>query len=290
MAIGKVNTGGGGSSGTLVVTGVAGDTITATKDGKTYSRTFNSASKAVFRGLATGTWALTMTNGSQTVTRNVTITADYSITMAYFTATITVTYPANSTCTCSDGTTTLTDTNTGTTEKTVIFTVPNTGNWVISCTDGTESTSETVSITVDGQTVTVELSYDTLLFYKGDSYDDVTGGWKNTTGAGNASGKIEGDYIVMYASTSSNANFTTNNLIDLSQFNTLEVTIAETGAVNDGRSTVRVLNSSGQAVASKTALTQGVHTIDISNLQYTYKIQFRVSDNLTYKVSKVRLI
>lgn len=169
MAIGKVNTGGGGSGGTLVVTGVAGDTITATKDGKTYSRTFNSAGKAVFRGLATGTWALTMTNGSQTVTRNVTITADYSLTMAYFTATITVTYPANSTCTCSDGVTTLTDSNTGETEKTVIFTVPNTGNWVISCTDGTESTSETVSITVDGQTVTVKLTY-----FDGTIYDAGT--------------------------------------------------------------------------------------------------------------------
>ena len=169
MAIGKVNTGGGGAGGTLVVTGVAGDTITATKDRKTYGRTFNSAGKAVFRGLATGIWALTMTNGSQTVTRNVTITADYSLTMAYFTATIAVTYPANSTCTCSDGTTTFTDSNTEETEKTVIFTVPNTGNWVISCTDGTESTSETVSITVDGQTAAVKLTY-----FDGTIYDAGT--------------------------------------------------------------------------------------------------------------------
>ena len=167
MAIGKVNTGGGGSGGTLVVTGVAGDTITATKDGKTYTRTFNSAGKAVFRGLATGIWALTMTNGSQTVTRNVTITADYSLTMAYFTATITVTYPANSTCTCSDGTTTLTDTNTGATEKTVIFTVSNTGNWVISCTDGTQTASKTVTISAEGQAESVTLTYELYLLQNG---------------------------------------------------------------------------------------------------------------------------
>lgn len=189
MAIGKVNTGGGGSGGTLVVTGVAGDTITATKDGKTYTRTFNSAGKAVFRGLATGIWALTMTNGSQTVTRNVTITADYSLTMAYFTATITVTYPANSTCTCSDGTTTLTDTNTGTTEKTVTFTVPNTGTWTVSCTNGTENASTTVSITADGQSATAKLAYDLVLYDSGDQYTDITGGW---TGVGYTSSGAEG--------------------------------------------------------------------------------------------------
>lgn len=108
MAIGRINTGGGGTGGTLVVTGVAGDTITATKGGKTYSRTFNSTGKAVFRGLATGIWALTMTNGTQTVTRNVTITADYSLTIAYFSATIAVTWPAGSTCTCENRNTVLT--------------------------------------------------------------------------------------------------------------------------------------------------------------------------------------
>ena len=228
MAIGKVNTGGGGSGGTLVVTGVAGDTITATKDGKTYSRTFNSAGKAVFRGLATGTWALTMTNGSQTVTRNVTITADYSLTMAYFTATITVTYPANSTCTCSDGTTTLTDANTGTSEKTVTFTVPNTGNWVISCTDGTESTSKTISITVDGQTVTVELSYNLKLFDNGDQCENVTGGWVN--GEYTYSNKlysvtISDEKIQLYGKEGGFSGCGTENLIDLSKYSKLIIDI-----------------------------------------------------------------
>lgn len=167
--------GGGGTGGTLVVTGIAGDTITATKDGKTYSRTFNSAGKAIFKGLSSGTWTVTMTNGSQTVTRNVTITADYSLTMAYFTATITVTYPANSTCTCSDGTTTLTDTNTGTSKKTVAFTVPNTGNWTVSCTDSTKTASKTVTISTDGQAVNVALAYNLLIVNGTDT--SVSGGW-----------------------------------------------------------------------------------------------------------------
>ena len=172
MAIGRVNTGGSGSGGTLVVTGVAGDTITATKDGKTYTRTFNSAGKAVFRGLATGIWALTMTNGSQTVTRNVTITADYSLTMAYFTATITVTYPAGSTCTCANGSTVLTAPDTS---GNYTFTVTNTGDWTVSCTDGTQTASKTVEITEEGQSKTTSLFYNIYLFYNGYNNTDLAG-------------------------------------------------------------------------------------------------------------------
>lgn len=170
MAIGKVNTGGGGSGGTLVVTGVAGDTITATKGGKTYSRTFNSTGKAVFRGLATGIWALTMTNGSQTVTRNVTITADYSLTMAYFTATITVTYPAGSTCTCTNGSTVLTAPDTS---GSYTFTVTNTGTWTVSCTDGTQTASATVTVSTEGESVNVALNYG-IIYDAGSLYAELT--------------------------------------------------------------------------------------------------------------------
>ena len=56
--VGRTNTGGGGSGGTLTVTGIAGHTVTATKDGKTYTRTFNSSGTAVFKGLSTGTWTV----------------------------------------------------------------------------------------------------------------------------------------------------------------------------------------------------------------------------------------
>lgn len=281
--------GGGGTGGTLVVTGIAGDTITATKDGKTHSRTFNSAGKAVFRGLATGTWALTMTNGSQTVTRNVTITADYSLTMAYFTATITVTYPANSTCTCSDGVTTLTDSNTGETEKTVIFTVPNTGTWTISCTNGTQTASKTVTISAEGEAVSVGLTYELLLFFDGNAYTDVTGGWGNTTVDSPASCNIEGAYLVMYAGYGGNAYCTTGNLIDLTNFNVLEATIAESGDVNNDRSYVCVLDPTDQKLAQTNALTKGVHIVDLSEITGDCRIRFGVHGNLTYKITKVRL-
>lgn len=180
MAIGRVNTGGGGSGGTLTVTGIAGHTVTATKDGKTYTRTFNSNGVAVFKGLSTGTWTLTMTGDGQTATRTVDVSADYAVTITYFSATISVTYPAGSTCTCTDGTTILTDTNTDTSAKTVTFTVLNTGTWTITVTDGDKRKDIAVEITTDGQSESVTLSYEFVLFDSGTT-DSSVGGWDTTT-------------------------------------------------------------------------------------------------------------
>ena len=172
MAIGRVNTGGGGSGGTLTVTGVAGHTVTATKGGKTYTRTFNSSGVAVFKGLATGTWTLTMTGDGQTATRTVDVTADYAVTITYFAATISVTYPANSTCvvTNSSSQTVASDTNTGSSTKTWTATVNATGTYTVAATatDGSgKSKSQSVSITTDGQSVSVTLSYNFVLFAAG---------------------------------------------------------------------------------------------------------------------------
>ena len=163
---------GGGSGATLVVTGVAGDTCTITKGTKTHTKTFGTDKKATFEGLATGTWTVKMTNGSKTSTRTITITADYALTIAYFSATIKVTYPAKSKCVIknSSGTQVASDTNTGTTAKTWNATVGETGTYTITATatDGSGKTkSTTVSITADGQVKTVTLTYDLYIFKSG---------------------------------------------------------------------------------------------------------------------------
>ena len=174
MAIGKTNAGGSsGSGGTLTVTGIAGDIVTVSKDGKTYTRTFNSSGVAVFKGLSTGTWTVTMTNSAgQTATRTVEITADYTLTIAYFSATISITYPAQSTCVVknSSGTQVASDTNTSTGTKTWTATIDATGTYTITATatDGSGKTkSATVSITADGQSASVTLSYELVLFNNG---------------------------------------------------------------------------------------------------------------------------
>lgn len=181
MAVGRVNTGGGGTGGILVVTGVAGDTVTVSKDEKTYTRSFNALGKAIFKGLSSGTWTVTMTNGTQTAMRSVEITADYSVSIAYFAATINVTYPAGSMCTATDGVTTLTAPNTTGTWECI---VPNAGTWTINCTDGSQSTSRPISITAVGETKTLTLSYTKYLYVDGDKCENVTGGWEQTAAFG----------------------------------------------------------------------------------------------------------
>ena len=170
--VGRTNTGGGGSGATLTIMGVAGATVTASKDSKTYTRTINSSGIAVFKGLSTGTWTVTMSGDGQTATRTVEITADYTLIIAYFSATIAITYPANSTCVIknSSGVQVANDTNAGTSAKTWTATVGATGTYTITATatDGSGKTkSTTVSITAEGQVETVALMFELVLFDNG---------------------------------------------------------------------------------------------------------------------------
>lgn len=77
-----------------------------------------------------------------------------------FFATIAVTYPSGSTLTCTDGTTTLTAT---TTAGSYTFDVPNSGTWTIKAVSGSQSASKSVSITTDGQSASVTLTYNVTL-------------------------------------------------------------------------------------------------------------------------------
>ena len=64
--IGRVNTGGGGTGAKLTVTAPAGCTVTVSKDGKTKTKVAGSDGIVVFKGLASGSWTVTITDGSQT--------------------------------------------------------------------------------------------------------------------------------------------------------------------------------------------------------------------------------
>lgn len=237
MAIGKTNVGGGsgGSGGTLTVTAPANVTVTVSKDGKTKTKNSGTSGVVVFKGLASGTWTLTITDGSQTSSKPVVVTANYSTVIAFFTATINITYPAGSTCTCSDGTTTLSAPDTSGTWACI---VPNAGTWTAAATDGVENTSETVSITTDGQIVAIELSYLLWLYKSGNTYNAVTGGWsvsKHTSTGGSFDGVLTLNADSMLLSTEvwggsvGYANAFTNNSIDLTGVNTLKFKITGIG-------------------------------------------------------------
>ena len=164
--------GGSGSSGaacgTLTVTAPAGATVTVSKDGKTMTRVAGDDGVVVFRGLASGTWTLTITDGTQEASKLVEIVTDYETIITFFAATIHITYPAGSVCTATDGVTTLTAPDTSGVWECV---VPNAGTWTVKTTDGSRERSESVSITADGQSVELEILYRTYLYRDGTFYN-----------------------------------------------------------------------------------------------------------------------
>ena len=233
--IGRVNTGGGGTGGTLTITAPANVTVTVSKDGKTKTKSSGTSGVVVFKGLASGTWTLTITDGSQTSSKPVVVTADYSTVIAFFAATINITYPAGSICTCSDGTTTLSAPDTS---GTWVCIVPNAGTWTVAVTDGVENTSESVSITTDGQIAAIELSYLLWLYKSGNTYNAVTGGWSvsehpSTGGSFDGVLTLNDDSMLLstevWGGSVGYANVFTNNSIDLTGVNTLKFKITGIG-------------------------------------------------------------
>ena len=90
-------------------------------------------------------------------------------------AVISVTYPEGSVCTCTKGTKSYKAKNTS---GLALFAVPEVGDWTVSCTDGTDTASKTVTISTEGQSVNVVLTYQLYLYNSGDECTAVTGGWK----------------------------------------------------------------------------------------------------------------
>ena len=131
------NGGGGGTGATLTITAPAGCTVTVSKDGRSKTKVAGVDGVAVFKGLETGEWTITITDGEHTAQKTVTITADYSAEITFFVATINVTYPAGSTCTATDGVTTITAPDTS---GTWVCGVPNTGTWTLKIENGASNT------------------------------------------------------------------------------------------------------------------------------------------------------
>ena len=165
---------GGQAGATLTVTSSGAGTITVSNTSleKSYSKSVTAGGSVVFKGLATGKWTVKLTDGSKTSTKTITITSDYSTSIAYFSATISITYPAKSKCVVknSGGTTIASDTNTGSSTKKWTATVNAKGTYTVTATatDGSGKTkSQSVSITADGQSKSVTLSYEVFLFNNG---------------------------------------------------------------------------------------------------------------------------
>lgn len=285
--IGRVNTG-GGTGGTLTVTAPANVTVTVSKDGKTKTKNSGTSGVVVFKGLASGTWTVTITGDGKTAQKNVVVTTDYSTVIAFFTATINITYPAGSTCTCSDGTTTLSAPDTSGTWACI---VPNTGTWTVTSTSGTETDSKAVTITTDGQSTSVELSYALFLFKPNAPSDIIAGEWKMPA---NSAVTAEAELTVKSVN-----NFNSNRLIsahtkgqiDLTEYSTLQATCKASGG-----SDTKLEVYSGSSVVASTAIGTDLTTVtvDISALSGLHSIGFGGRHTayltITYTATEIKLM
>lgn len=169
--------GSSGSGSTLTINTLAGVTVMATKDDKTKITIANSQGIAVIKGLTTGTWQVSIDDATHEPTTPipVEIIMDYNVTIVFFTATIKITYPKGSTCTATDNVSTFTAPDTSGTWTLI---VPNEGTWTVECTNGSQSAKGTVKITADGQSKSINLSYNLMLLSGKDQCESVTGGWE----------------------------------------------------------------------------------------------------------------
>lgn len=285
--IGRVNTG-GGTGGTLTVTAPANVTVTVSKDGKSKIKNSGTSGVVVFKGLASGTWTVTITSDGKTAQKNVVVTTDYSTVIAFFAATINITYPAGSTCTCSDGTTTISAPDTSGTWACI---VPNAGTWTVTSTSGTETDSKAVTITTDGQSTSVELSYALFLFKPNAPSDIIAGEWEMP---GNSTVTAEAELVVKPVN-----NFNSNGLIsartkgqiDLTEYSTLQATCKASGGSN-----TKLEVYSGSSVVASAAIGTNLTTVtvDISALSGLHSIGFGGRHTayltITYTATEIKLL
>lgn len=279
---------GGGTGGTLTVTAPANVTVAVSKDGKTKTKNSGTTGVVVFKGLASGTWTVTITGGGKTAQKTVVVTTDYSTTIAFFSATINITYPAGSTCTCSDGTTTLSAPDTS---GTWACAVPNAGTWTVTSTSGTESDSKAVSITTDGQSVSVELSYALFLFKPNAPSDIMAGEWDMPVN----STVTTGEELTVKSVNNYNGGRTysarTKGQIDLTEYSTLQATCKASGGSN-----TKLEVYSGSSVVASAAIGTDLTTvtIDISALSGLHSIGFggvhTAYATITYTATEIKLL
>ena len=282
--------GSGGEGGTLKVNAPPLVAVTITnKAGKTKTKTANADGMAIFNGLASGEWNVTIVNSDGKPT---TITADvqteYTVTIAFFSATIDITYPAGSTCTCSDGTTTLSAPDTSGTWACI---VPNAGTWTATSTSETETDSKAVTITTDGQSTSVELSYALFLFKPNAPSDIIAGEWEMP---GNSTVTAEAELTVKSVNNYNgdrSISARTKGQIDLTEYSTLQATCKASGG-----SDTKLEVYSGSSVVASTAIGADLTTVtvDISALSGLHSIGFGGRHTayltITYTATEIKLM
>ena len=204
---------------------------------------------------------------------------------------IAVTYPEGSVCTCSNGTKTLRARDTS---GKALFNVT-VGEWTVSCTYGSLTSSKTVSITEEGQGVSVDIS-ECWLYNSGVDNEAITGGWHATNENSNLVFNTE-------ALPAGGKTFTTNKkAINLSGFKTVELYVSDKDeAISTW--TLGVFSSPGNnksmnpVAKYSDAYMTGLCSIDVASLSGDYYIGAGIDRNASastgthwIKISYIRLV
>ena len=273
--------------------------VKGTGSGKQFAKDTNTTSSAkayIFLApIGDASYTLTATNtAGKTASKQVYVAKDQvqSVTLAYFSATIKVTYPAKSKCVIknSSGTQVASDTNTGTSAKTWTATVNAKGTYTVTATatDGSGKTkSTTVSITAEGQVATVTLSYELVLFNNG-----VVSGyaWNSSNfDSGYGDAKVSNGLIYLYGYTWDNnislqpgwGEIGISSAIDLSDYSTLKVHLNKIDNA-DGTAKIQVGTTAlgDNTATKKVTLTAGTTTsLDISSITGSKYISLYAKSN-----------
>lgn len=278
--IGGQSGGGSLTKSILIVTAPTGSTVTLTKGSITKTATEKNG-EWWFKNLENGEWTIRAELDGQSATAVYKIEqfGVYRTSIAYFKATINVTYPAGSTCTATDGTTTLTAPDTSGTWACI---VPNAGEWTVTASTigGGKTKSVVVKIESDGRTESATISYEIVLFDNGVDNTAVTGGWIAQSGYGSGGG-ISGNTVYHSSIGGGNAT-TTKNKVSLDGYTCVELSgssasllqgntnLGVFGVFNDPNGFANAAASVGYEPKNGDAVVR----LDVTNLNGAYYIGF----------------
>lgn len=239
------------------VTYPSGSTCTCTDGATTFTATSTSGSYQ-FVVPHTGTWTVSCTDGSQSTSASVSITADEqtkSVTLSYFAATIKITYPKGSTCTCRNGSLSYTAPNTSGSWSLKVTTP---GTWIVTCSNGIHTDTKNVYATSSGS-YNVSLGYDKVLLGSGNT---IVGMPDNCY----PSSYWDGDHIVCsnrYAPANQNTDSKCPTPFSTHGYSTIVVGVGiENGWVN-----VELANQdSNDTIVSKKVYSSETVSLDISSI------------------------
>lgn len=190
-------------------------------------------------------------------------------------AVIAVTYPEGSICTCSDGTKTMKAKDTS---GKALFNVPSAGAWTVSCTDGSSTASKAVSITTEGQSESVTLSYLIYYYNSGDQCTAVTGGW-DFSGDGSLTKSTD---HMQYKSSYMEAYLSTANKVDLTQISSITFDVEWIGSLPPSSRyflgiTRSKFSGSASAAIHLNTTSRNQYSLDVKSISGEYYIAGSIS-------------